>query len=43
MVGGMDMSAVGAMSASNDTKMVMVMGVVVKAFVAIVAVEGTPA
>ena len=44
MVGGMDMSAVGAMSASKDTTMamVMVMDGVVKTIVAMVGPHGTP-
>jgi hypothetical protein len=41
-VGGMGMSAVGAMSASSDTTLVMATGVVVETLVARVVADGTP-
>jgi hypothetical protein len=40
--GGMGMSAVGAMSASTDTTLVMATGVVVETLVARVVADGTP-
>ena len=42
-VGGMGMSAVGAMSTSSDTIMAMATGVVVEPIVVMVVTDGVPA